>query len=449
MNMKYIKYLVIIISVITLNAYGKDIISLFNNTEKESLLDNITAPPDTSRFTITDDNPILQALDSLVNAPYFTLCASCDENSKNYSSTADTNYPKFDEKVYKERLAILNKNTPFKLVFNNEVKGFIDLYANRRRLTTAKVLGLSDMYFPIFEEMLDKHNLPLEFKYLAIVESALNPTAKSKAGAVGLWQFMLTTGKIYGLDVTSFEDERSDPYLATEAACMYFKYLYDIYNDWELVLAAYNCGPGNVNKAIRRSGYKKNYWELWPYLPKETRGYVPAFIAVNYVMNYAKEHKIDPIKPITAYFDYDTLKINQRLDLKILSEKLNISYDLLHILNPSYKLGIVPETGKHNNLYLPVSKIGMYLENEKLIYALSSEKKYNTTPVSTALVALTHFVQSRESITQIASRYNTSRDKIIEWNSMKDTTLQIQQKLVVGYVEEEVSKPETTAKKKI
>lgn len=431
--MKYINYIILFAVIVTLNVYGREFIDYIKEDENQSLLAQLSD----STFSINEDNPILYALDSLANAPYFALCASCDEEE--YKSQADTGFPKFTDDVYIERLRLLNHNTPFKLAFNNEVKFFIELYAYKRRYTTAKVLGLSDMYFPLFEELLDKYNLPLEFKYLAVVESALNPTAKSKAGAVGLWQFMLTTGKIYNLEVSSFEDQRSDPYKATDAACQYFKYLYDIYGDWELVLAAYNCGPGNVNKAIRRSGRKKNYWELWPYLPKETRGYVPAFIAVNYIMNYAKEHEINPAKPITAYFDFDTLHINKRIDLNIVAEHLNISTKLLRAINPSYRWNIVPENGVYNTVYLPVNKIGLFIENEKRLYSLSRELKGKTTPSENA--AITHYVGKGETIQKICHLYDCSLENMVSWNNLTDTVLKLDQKLIVGHLSDKKSVP--------
>lgn len=426
--MKYVKYTLFFLLAITLNVYGKDLVDFLGWT---SHTPEVIAPvSDTGSFKMTQDNPILYAMDSLVNAPYFALCTSCDQD-QNYNSELDTQHIQVSDAVLKERLEILDHNTPFKLVFNNEVKGFIEIYAYKRRFTTAKVLGMSDMYFPIFEELLDKYNLPLEFKYLAVVESALNPVAKSKAGAMGLWQFMLTTGKIYDLQVSSFEDQRCDPYKATEAACKYFSYLYDIYNDWDLVLAAYNCGPGNVNKAIRRAGNKRNYWELWPHLPKETRGYVPAFIAVNYIMNFAPEHNIIPYKPITAYFGFDTLKINQRLEFQVLAENLNISPKLLRALNPAYKLEVMPH-GELHTLYLPVNKIGSFIENEDKIFELSKETKSFTEPYYDA--SITHYVGKGDLLHQIAEKYHCSSKDIIQWNHLKDTLLTYDQKLTVGFV---------------
>ncbi len=431
--MKYIKYLPIpIVIIITINVYGKSIAGYMGWIDSD-LESDITAPiSDTGVYVIAQDDPILYALDSIANAPYFSLCSSCEYETEEYRKTLKDTAARVSEKVIKERLALLNHSTPFKLVYNSEVKAYIDMYAYTRRFTTAKVLGLADIYFPIFEELLDKYHLPLEFKYLAVVESALNPSAKSGVGAMGLWQFMLTTGKIYDLDVTSFEDQRCDPYKSTEAACKYFKYLYDIYQDWELVLAAYNCGPGNVNKAIRRSGYKKNYWQLWPYLPKETRGYVPAFIAVNYIMSYSREHNIIPAKPITAFFNFDTLKVNDRISLDIIAENLDIDPKLLKVLNPSYKLGVIPKTGDLHTLCLPVNKIGLFIENEKKIIAYSKEGSYHSNPSDE--IEITHYVVSNETLSKICSVYGTSKKDIIKWNNLKDTVLTVQQKLIVGFV---------------
>ena len=232
----------------------------------------------------------------------------------------------FPDSVYEERLERLP--SVIRLPYNEVVRDCIDLYAGRKRDLVRYMLGMADFYFPIIEQVLDKHNLPLELKYLAVVESALNPVALSRVGACGLWQFMLPTGKIYGLEINSLLDERRDPEKATEAACKYFEDMYAIYGDWNLVLASYNCGPGNVNKAIRRSGGKTDFWEIFRYLPRETRSYVPLFIAANYIMNYYCDHNICPMQtslPLAT----DTVMVNSMLHLQQVSDVLGIDIEQL------------------------------------------------------------------------------------------------------------------------
>ena len=283
------------------------------------------------------DDPIVAMLDSLANlkfwGSYEFITDTLTLNTKKYNKDE---IPEFNDSVYEKRIARLNRETPFELVYNKDVHRWIDLYAKSRRDLTSRMLGLAELYFPLFEEQLDKYDIPLEIKYLAIVESALNPSARSRAGAKGLWQFMYRTGKLYKLKVTSLVDERCDPYKSTVAACQHLSDLYDIYHDWSLVLAAYNSGAGNVNKAIRRSGNKKNYWLIQYRLPRETRGYVPAFIAVTYLMNYATEHNLYPVKPKVFNHEIDTVTVKQALSFEQISEMLSIPEDELKFLNPSF-----------------------------------------------------------------------------------------------------------------
>src|SRR5690606_35823122 len=253
---------------------------------------------------------------------------------------ADSTLPLYDS-ILEARLKTINDATPIEMEYNQYVKAFINLYVNKKRDLSSIVLGIAPRYFPMFEEVLDRYNMPLELKYLAIVESALNPSAQSWVGAKGLWQFMYRTGKMYDLQVTSFYDERMDPYKSTVAACNYMMDLYKMYDDWNLVLAAYNSGPGNVNRAIRRSGGFKDYWKIRPFLPRETRGYVPAFIAVNYMMNYAEEHHIYPkMAPLTNTL-VDTVHIKRSMSFTQISNYIDISEELLAELNPMYKLKFI------------------------------------------------------------------------------------------------------------
>jgi membrane-bound lytic murein transglycosylase D len=303
-----------------------------------------------------DDNFIVAALDSLSNLKYFESV----ENTKNQLFTNKYNFlpnfiPSYPDSVYYYRMQRLDIESPIELTYNYYVKAFIELYANRKRGTTTRVLGLAQIYFPLIEQQLDLYNLPLELKYLAIVESALNPEARSRVGATGLWQFMYYTGKVYGLEATSYVDDRNDPVKATVAACRHFKDLYNMYHDWLLVLAAYNSGPGNVNKAIRRSGGKMNFWEIRSYLPRETRDYVPAFIAVNYVMNYSNEHNLYPVMPRIVYHETDTVAVHSPLTIGILAEKLKMPIEELQFLNPTFRKGFIPATAS-NPYYIRLPK---------------------------------------------------------------------------------------------
>ena len=266
------------------------------------------------------DDPVVAKFDSMLLAN-FTNSESIFEGSV----TSSTEVPSYSDSIYTLRIEALNKKTPIDLVFNPYVKQYIKVYTQRRRTQMSRMMGLAAFYFPMFEEVLDQFDLPLELKYLAIVESALNPRAKSWAGATGLWQFMYNTGKEYDLKISSYVDERMDPYRATVAACMYFQSSYNLYKDWSLVLASYNSGRGNVNKAIRRSGGHKNYWKIRRFLPKETRSYVPAFIAVCYAMNYADKHSISPEEPKVLHYEIDTIEVKYQIDFQHLSKVLDIS----------------------------------------------------------------------------------------------------------------------------
>lgn len=351
-----------------------------------------------------------------------------------------------DDATYIKRLYALPSK--MELAYNDIVKGFIEMYAGRRRGQVSYMLGLGAYYFPMFEEALDKEGLPLELKYLPVIESALNPIARSRVGATGLWQFMPATGKMYNLEINSLVDERRDPYKSTQAAVQYLKDMYHIYGDWNLVIAAYNCGPGNVNKAIRRSGGKKDYWEIYPFLPRETRGYVPAFIAATYIMNYHKEHKICPATtelPVLA----DTLGINRMVHLEQIAEVLNIPLDNIRALNPQYKEDIIPGEHKEYALKLPITSLTSFIANEDTIYAhkrdeLLTHKKVRYVAQggpSAGGSYRTHKVKKGDTLGAIAMRYGTSVSQIKKWNNMRSDRLSIGQNLQVSnYVASKKSK---------
>ncbi len=419
----------------------------------------LAAPPD-STFLLIKDDPIVASLDSLASSKIFNSSDFCPD----FVSTSDDTAPYFDEATYRKRMAKLDAQSPFDLVYNDAVRGYIDLYAVKKRKISAKMLGLAQHYFPLFEEKLAQFNLPLELKYLAIVESALNPTIRSRVGATGLWQFMYGTGKMFDLNSTSYVDDRCDPYKSTVAACRYFTYLYSLYKDWSLVLAAYNSGPGNVNKAIRRSGGKMTYWEIRPYLPQETQGYVPAFIAVNYVMNYADEHNLKAIVPPINNLDLDTVHVKHEISFKQLSDLLNIPYENLRYWNPSYFLGIIPYTGEPSTLVLPRKDVALFINNEKAIYDYADRAKPSRsagaqTAVNTsgapggsapsnqaACVGCVtkHVVKKNETISTIAKKYAVSPTQIRKWNGLKSSYVYKGQKLTIKSPAAKTTAPATT-----
>lgn len=386
---------------------------------------------------LVKDSPIVSALDSLAGIKFFQDYYFTSDPDWVKTFEYPTDYiPTFADSVYRQRIDELRKNSPIDYTYNRHVKDYIDLYAVKKRKLTQRLLGLSYLYFPLFEEMLDKYDMPLELKYLAVIESALNPVAGSRVGAKGLWQFMYGTGKVYGLKATSYVDDRFDPYLATDAACRHMKDLYELYEDWFLVLAAYNSGAGNVNKAIRRAGGTKNYWAIWPYLPRETRGYVPAFIAASYVMKYAPEHNLFPLHPGILHNGIDTVFVREPVSFDQISEVLSIPVEDLKFLNPSYKQGIIPVTkGKSYYLRLPREYIGDFINNEYTIYNFVTRKGEDRQKllqqISRAQEQIIHIVRKGETIGGIARKYNCSVSDIKKWNNLKKNYLKNKQRLTI------------------
>ena len=403
--------------------------------------------------TPVDDSydPIAANLDSLVTLNYIQRV-----NFATAGVTGDfkpEDIPSYSDEVYRSRMAKIQ--SPIMLSFNPQVREYIDLYSIKKRQLAARVMGLANYYFPMFEEALDKNGLPLELKYLAIVESALNPTAVSRCGATGIWQFMLGTGKLYGLKVNSYIDERRDPVKATYAACEYFKNMYDIYKDWLLVIAAYNCGPGNVNKAIVRSGGKTTFWEISPYLPKETRGYVPAFVAVTYLMHYTSEHNLNPVPPVISYYEADTVYVDQKVSFKEISSAIDVPVEMIQYLNPIYKRQVIPDGDDSYVLRLPVNKIACYLNacdkifppglGRETAFASGDDGSVDPTLFVSHTVKKYHTVKKRETLASIASKYHCSAGDIKRWNKMKGNKLSRGQKLMVyATVYEKAEKPDTT-----
>ena len=386
---------------------------------------------------VVEESAVLEMLDLVSNISYFKgAYLDIDTAALNIYGYDKYEVPVFADSIYQQRIEALANETTIPLTYNTHVRSFIDLYANRLRTQSSRMLGLAYVYFPMFEELLDKYNLPLELKYLAMVESALNPVAGSRAGAKGLWQFMLVTGREYGLKVSSLVDERYDPWKETVAACQYLQSLYARYGDWFLVLAAYNSGPGTVNKALLRAGGVKNYWAIWPYLPKETRGYVPAFIAVNYVMNYATEHNLYPIDPGLLLHGTDTVMVHDYLSFDQISECVGVPMEDLKFFNPQYTKQIIPATPDHHyELRLPMKYALRFVQLEDSIYAFKSsaevQREKIVEQVKEVSDCFTHVVKKGENLGSIAKKYHVSVSNIKKWNNLKRDTIHVGQKLTI------------------
>lgn len=347
----------------------------------------------------------------------------------------------FNDTVYAGRL--YNLPTVMELSYNQVVKKHIEMYSVRRRDQVSYMLALGEYYFPMFEEALDKEGMPLELKYLPVIESALNPTAVSRAGATGLWQFMLQTGKGYGLEINSLVDERRDPYKSTQAAVKYLKDLYTIYGDWSLVIAAYNCGPGNVNKAIARSGGKRDYWEIYDRLPRETRGYVPAFIAANYIMNHYTDHNICPAHSYSSTLALDTVHVSEQIHFEQIANVLNIPVSEIVRLNPQYKKNYIPGD-KTYALVLPTEKMYTYIDQNDSIKNYNRDKYFTHriytdgyldgtySSINGNTEDLYYTVKKGDNLSSIARRNGTTVSRIKSWNGMTSDRLSIGKRLIVG-----------------
>lgn len=346
----------------------------------------------------------------------------------------DVVYDELSTELLKERLAELNSRTPFEIEYNPKLESVIKQYLKYRKKGLTRIIGLSKYYFPMFEEVLDKHNLPLELKYLAIVESALDPRAKSPAGASGLWQFMFQTGKAFGLEANSYVDDRNDPVLSTEAASEYLSYLHNMFDDWDLALAAYNSGPGNVSKAIRRSGGSKNYWNIRPYLPRETANYVPAFLATMYIFEYAEEHGLYNEGSRTPIIATDTIHVKEQITFQQINKVTDIPLKELQYLNPSYKLDVIPSAkDKSYILRLPIESIGNFVSNEEKIYAYAKEEldKKEKPELINQTAEVRYRVKSGDYLGKIANQYRVTVGQIKQWNSLRNNNLRIGQTLLI------------------
>ena len=376
-------------------------------------------------------------IDSLLRLYNSTIYLSID-NDCNYPNVN----PQVSDSVIIDRLSRLPNI--MEMAFNHVVRSVIDRYSGRMRQTVSYWLGAANFYMPIFEQALETYQLPLELKYLPVIESGLNPNAVSRAGATGLWQFMLATGKQYGLTVNSLVDDRRDPIKASYAAAHYLKDLYRIFGDWNLVIAAYNCGPENVNRAIHRAGGERDYWKIYPYLPRETQGYVPAFIAANYMMNYYCEHNICPIRtrlPIKT----DTVMVSRDVHLEQIAAVCDLSIDELRTLNPQYRRDIVNGSTQLSTVRLPVAAVNTFIDNEDSVYTYNAEQlltrrsvaeinENKTSARSTKKSGRgrkTVTVRKGDTLSQIAARNGTTVAKLRRLNGIKGNNIRAGSKLRV------------------
>ena len=384
-------------------------------------------------------------LDSLLNL-YMSKTYLDEDND---CRMKDVN-PVFEKEVYIDRLKRMP--TIIEMPYNEVVQKFIDRYSGRLRHSVSYMLGASNFYMPIFEEALETYGLPLELKYLPVIESALNPTAVSRVGATGLWQFMLATGKRYGLEVNSLVDDRRDPIKSSYAAANYLKDLYKVFGDWNLVIAAYNCGPDQINKAIHRAKGSKDYWQIYPYLPKETRGYVPAFIAANYIMTYYCEHNICPMTTRLPA-KTDTVMVDRNVHLEQIAAVCNIDIEQLRTLNPSYRRDIAPGATKLSDIRLPQTEVGKFIDMQDSIYAYNAEALFtkratvevnDNTPTytrssssrskskkRTSRRGKTVTIKSGQTLSEIAKRNGTTVAKLKKLNGLKGNNIRAGKKLRV------------------
>lgn len=411
---------------------------------QNSQKDTINRNPKREGLHKFNDNPNIKKYDEkwlkeLSNSDLFF------QMSEDVAATpTDVDYSELPTEVLKERLRKLNEKTPFNVEYNPILEQVIKSFLKNRRSSLERLMSLSDYYFPMFEQEMSNQKIPLEMKYLAIIESALNPKARSRAGATGLWQFMYATGKSYGLEVNNYVDERSDPVRSTKAAAKYLNELYKIFGDWDLALAAYNSGPGNVTKAIRRSNGKTNYWNLRPYLPRETAGYVPAFLATLYIFEYAKEHGFKPQKRANHLFQTDTIRVKQAIPFKDIAEITGMDVQDIQFFNPSYQLDVVPYVeGRNYAVRLPISEIGKFVSNEQAIYNYLNEQKAQHEQVlpevtkgeqyaggkSTKKTVYT--VKKGDNLGKIASRHGVTINNIKRWNRMKSNKVRVGQRLSI------------------
>ncbi|MBK7626576.1 MAG: transglycosylase SLT domain-containing protein [Bacteroidales bacterium] len=401
------------------------------NINAAVLSDTIIVKSDNSADRISRD------LDSLVSTWYVRMNRSV--NPVEYRG--DTAILQYSDSTYRTRLSKIN--SIISLPYGPIIRNHIHVYTIKQREKFAAVLALKDYYFPMIEDVFDSYGLPAELKYMAVIESALNPNAVSRMGATGLWQFMYSTGRMYGLTINSIVDERRDPLKATHAAAKYLKDLYKIYDDWILVIAAYNCGPGNVNKAIRRSGNKKDYWDIYYRLPRETRGYIPQYVAAAYAITYYPEHNIQPMQ-LNIPVAVDTIMINKDIHLTQISEVMKIPLGELKALNPQYRTGLIPGSSKQQILTLPLNHLGDFIDLNDTIRSYKSDVYLNKANLSVnptrstnvpvdikGKTKLFYTVNDGDNLGYISEWYRVGLSDLRYWNNIYKNTIRVGQKLVV------------------
>ena len=380
----------------------------------------------------------VSSLDSLLTV-YYTQRSLA--NSIDYSDVDSDDMPIADlpDEVYIERLGSIA--SPVHLAYNKQIRNCIIAYTQKHKKKSEEILGLAEYYMPVFEEIFDQYGIPLELKAMAVIESALNPVAVSRVGATGMWQFMYRTGKHYNLNVTSFVDERRDPIASAHAAAKYLKDLYNLFGDWNLAIAAYNCGEGNVKKAIRRANGKTDYWEIYPYLPRETRGYVPLFVGATYMLNYYKEHKLTPVRaqlPIQT----DTVMVSKMLHFEQISHNIGVPVETLRELNPQYRRDIIPGKEKAYVLTLPYNYTTAFIDKENEIYSYKDTVYFNpkvlaapadfSADAPTGKNKIVHKVVKGDTPGGIAQKYKVSLSNLRSWNNLgSKSVIRIGQKLVI------------------
>ena len=375
-------------------------------------------------------------LDSLLNNWFIKMSLAASD-----VRPADSVIHEFPDSVYKDRLSRIN--SVITLPYNSIIRNHIHVYTNTKLDKFRVMLGLQGYYFPMIEDVFDSYGLPVELKYMAVIESALNPNAVSRAGATGLWQFMYSTGRSYGLTINSIVDERRDPVKATHAAARYLKDLYGIYNDWILVIAAYNCGPGNVNKAIRRSGNRKDYWEIYYRLPRETRGYIPQYVAATYAMNYYREHNITPVQ-VDLPLAVDTVTVSYDIHLEQISAVLNLPLEELRALNSQYRTGLIPGRSNPCSITLPVDMLGEFITMADTITGFrkeqyltrvnqtsSPQRSVYTPPDVEGKTKIIYEVKEGDNLGYIAEWYDVGLSEVRYWNNIYRNTIRIGQKISV------------------
>ncbi len=443
-KLSIMRFRLVIVSIALLISFQSELWS--NDFMKDSIKYSLTNStiPDTLIIDI-DNSGFLSNLDSLLNLWYVKKSLGSEWFRDSVYAVKDSVYFNYPDSVYIERLNRIP--SVIDLSYNRYVRNYIKLYTTKRRELVEVLLGLTDYYFPIFEQIFDYYNIPLELKYCSIIESAMNPRAISRVGATGIWQFMYGTGRMYDMTINSYVDERRDPVKSTHAAARFMKDLYEIYGDWILVIAAYNCGPATVNKAIRRSGGKRNYWDIFYFLPRETRGHVPAFIAATYTMNYYEEHNLKP-RNIRLPVLSDTIMINDELHLAQVSEVLDIPLGLLRDINPQYKRDIIPGHTHAFPLRIPLEYSAQFIDLKDSIYvykdsvyfnpknkvrdpASYTASRYVPEPPGPDMSKIFYTVKSGDNLGFIATWYNVRVYDLKYWNNIRGTMIRSGQKLAV------------------